>query len=131
MDELIDYSERRLRAAISRLPQKKASFEDFIEGDGITDDLIKIRVAVSVKGSDISFDFSGTDPQVEGPLNSPLPVTMACAGYCVKCLTDPEVPSNEGVYRPIQIEAPEGSLVNASFPAAVAYANSVTCMRIV
>ncbi|MCW3979507.1 MAG: hydantoinase B/oxoprolinase family protein [Candidatus Bathyarchaeota archaeon] len=131
MDELIDYSERRLRAAISQLPRKRSSFEDFIEGDGISDDLIKIRVTVSVEGSDIRFDFSGTDPQVEGPLNSPLPVTMACAGYCVKCLTDPEVPSNEGVYRPIQIDAPEGSLVNASFPAAVAYANSVTCMRIV
>jgi len=131
MDELIEYSERRLRTAISRLPQKRASFEDFIEGDGISDDLIRIMVTVSVEGSDVNFDFSGTSPQVEGPLNSPLPVTMACAGYCVKCLTDPEVPSNEGVYRPIHVEAPEGSLVNATFPAAVAYANSVTCMRVV
>ncbi len=131
MDELIEYSERRLRTAISRLPQKRASFEDFIEGDGISDDLIRIMVTVSVEGSNVSFDFSGTSPQVEGPLNSPLPVTMACAGYCVKSLADPEVPSNEGVYRPIHVEAPVGSLVNASFPAAVAYANSVTCMRIV
>ncbi len=131
MDELINYTERRLRTAISQLPQRKASFEDFIEGDGIDDNLVKIRVTVSVEGSDIHMDFTGTDPQTEGPLNSPLPVTLACAGYCVKCLTDPEAPSNEGVYRPIHIEAPDGSLVNASFPAAVSYANSVTCMRIV
>lgn len=131
MDELISYSERRLRAAISQLPHRRATFEDYIEGDGISDDLIKIRAAVSVEGSDVYMDFTGTDPQVEGPLNAPLPVTLACAGYCVKCLTDPEAPSNEGIYRPIHVEAPEGSLVNACFPAAVSYANSVTCMRIV
>jgi N-methylhydantoinase B len=131
MDELISYSERRLRSAISQLPQRQASFEDYVEGDGISSDLMKIRVTVSVEGSDIYMDFTGTDPQVDGPLNAPLPVTLACAGYCVKCLTDPEAPSNEGIYRPIHVEAPEGSLVNARFPAAVSYANSVTCMRIV
>jgi len=131
MDELIDYSERRLRAAISRLPQKRASFEDFIEGDGVTDDLVKISVTVSVEDSDVRIDFTGTDPMVTGPINSPLPVTMACAGYCVKSLADPDAPSNEGIYRPIRVEAPEGSLVNAVYPAAVAYANSVTCMRLV
>ena len=131
MDALMDYSERRLRAAISRLPQRQASFEDYIEGDGVTDDLVKIRVTVSVEGSEILIDFAGTDPMVTGPINSPLPVTMACAGYCVKSLVDPDAPSNEGIYRPIRVEAPEGSLVNAVYPAAVAYANSVTCMRLV
>jgi N-methylhydantoinase B len=131
MDELIRYSERRLRAAISRIPQRHASFEDYIEGDGITDDRVKIKATVSVESSNISIDFTGTDLIVNGPINSPLPVTMACAGYCVKSLTDPDAPSNEGIYSPIHVEAPEGSLVNARYPAAVAYANSVTCMRIV
>ncbi|MGD2201756.1 MAG: hydantoinase B/oxoprolinase family protein, partial [Candidatus Bathyarchaeota archaeon] len=70
MDELIRYSERRLRAAISRLPQRHASFEDYIEGDGITEDRVKIKVTVSVEDSDIYIDFTGTDPMVRGPINS-------------------------------------------------------------
>ena len=131
MEELIGYSERRLRTAISRLPKRRASFEDYIEGDGITDEPVKIKATVSIEDSDITIDFTGTDPMVRGPINSPLPVTMACAGYCVKSLVDPDAPSNEGIYRPIHVEAPEGSLVNARYPAAVAYANSVTCMRLV
>ena len=131
MDSLIDYSDRRLRNAISKLPEGKSSFEDYIEGDGITDELVKIKVTVSVENSAITMDFTGTDKMTVGPINSPLPVTLACAGYTVKALVDPDVPSNEGVFRPLHTIAPENSLVNACYPAAVAYANSVTCMRIV
>ena len=131
MDSLIDYSDRRLRNAISQLPEGKSSFEDYIEGDGITDELVKIKVTVSVENSEITMDFTGTDKMTVGPINSPLPVTLACAGYTVKALVDPDVPSNEGVFRPLHTIAPENSLVNACYPAAVAYANSVTCMRIV
>jgi N-methylhydantoinase B len=131
MEALIGYSDRRLRKAVSELSEGESSFEDFIEGDGISDKLVKIRVTITVEGSEIEMDFSGTDDRTVGPINSPLPVTLACAGYTVKALLDPDVPSNEGVFRPIQIIAPEGSLVNARYPATVAYANSVTCMRIV
>lgn len=131
MDALINYSDRRLRNAISQLPEGKSSFEDFIEGDGISDELVKIKVTVSVENSEITMDFNGTDTKTAGPINAPLPVTLACAGYTVKALLDPDVPSNEGVFRPLQIIAPENSLVNACYPSAVAYANSVTCMRIV
>ena len=131
MDSLIDYSDRRLRNAISKLPEGKSSFEDYIEGDGITDELVKIKVTVSVENSAITMDFTGTDKMTVGPINSPLPVTLACAGYTVKALVDPDVSSNEGVFRPLHTIAPENSLVNARYPAAVAYANSVTCMRIV
>jgi len=131
MAALINYSERRLRNAISQLPEGKSSFEDYIEGDGITDELVKIKVTVSVENSEITMDFTGTDKMTVGPINSPLPVTMACAGYTVKALVDPDVPSNEGVFRPLHTIIPENSLVNARYPAAVAYANSVTCMRIV
>ncbi|MFA9436257.1 MAG: hydantoinase B/oxoprolinase family protein [Candidatus Bathyarchaeota archaeon] len=131
MDELIDYSDRRLRNAISQLPEVSSSFEDFIEGDGISEELVKIKVTVSVENSEITMDFTGTDMRTLGPINSPLPITLACAGYTVKALLDPDVPSNEGVFRPLRTIAPENSLVNASYPAAVAYANSVTCMRIV
>lgn len=131
MDALIDYSDRRLRNAISQLPQISSSFEDFIEGDGISEELVKIKVTVSVENSEITMDFTGTDMRTLGPINSPLPITLACAGYTVKALLDPDVPSNEGVFRPLHTIAPENSLVNARYPAAVAYANSVTCMRIV
>ena len=131
MEALIDYSDKRLRKAISQLPKGRSSFEDFIEGDGISDELVKIKVTVSVRDSEITMDFTGTESKVNGPINSPLPITLACAGYTVKALLDPDVPSNEGIFRPIHTIAPENSLVNASYPAAVAYANSVTCMRIV
>jgi N-methylhydantoinase B len=131
METLIGYSDKRLRNAISQLPEGKFSFEDFIEGDGISEDLVKIKVEVKVEDSEIKMDFTGTNMKTRGPINSPLPVTLACAGYIVKALIDPDVPSNEGVFRPLQIIAPENSLVNACYPAAVAYANSVTCMRIV
>jgi len=128
---MMDYSERRLRAGLSQLPGGRYGFEDFLEGDSITDALIKIKVAVIVEGDEVTFDFEGTDPQVAGPLNCRWPSVAACVFFVIKALIDPELPPNAGAYRPIHIHIPEGSLLSAIYPAAVCNANILTAQRLV
>jgi len=129
--EMMNYSERRMRAGIRRIPAGRYTFEDWLEGDGITDDLIPIRVAVAVDGDDVFFDFAGTAPQVQGPLNCRWPSVAACVFFVLKSLLDPELPPNAGAYRPVHIHIPEGSLLAATYPAAVCNANILTAQRLV
>ena len=131
LQEMMDYSERRLRTGLSQLPNGRYEFEDFLEGDSISDDLIKIRVAVIVTADKVTFDFDGTDPQVAGPLNCRLPSVAACVFFVIKALVDPELPPNAGAYRPIHIRVPDGSLLSATYPAAVCNANILTAQRLV
>jgi N-methylhydantoinase B len=130
MNEIMDYSERRIREAIRKAANGIYSFEDFIEGDGFTDDLIKIKCTVEIKDEDIYFDFTGTSPQVRGPLNCRKKCTAAGPYYVTKAMFDPEVPPNDGAYRPIHIHIPDGSLLNCDFPHAVVQANIITSPRI-
>lgn len=129
MNELMNYSERRLRAAIRNVPDGTYTFEDDLEGDGISRELIKIAVQVRVDGEDIHVSFDGTSPQVKGPVNSTIGVTSACAYYAVKALLDPDVPPNDGAYRPVHVHAEPGTVANAKFPAAVSNANGNTSQR--
>ena len=129
--EMMDYSERRMRAAIRRIPPGRYEFEDYLEGDGISDDPIAIRVVVTVEGDEIWFDFEGTAPQVRGPLNCRWPSVAACVFFVMKSLLDPELPPSAGAYRPIHIEIPEHSLLSATYPAAVCNANILTAQRLV
>jgi N-methylhydantoinase B len=128
---MMDYSERRLRAGLRQLPAGRYEFEDYLEGDGISDDPIRLRVAVRIEGDEITFDFEGTDPTVAGPLNCRWPSVAACVFFVIKSLIDPELPPNAGAYRPIHICIPEGSLLSATYPAAVCNANILTSQRIV
>lgn len=130
MEEIMDYADRRMRAAIKDVPNGNYSFEDVIEGDGITDDFIDVKVNVKVKDEEIEVDFIGTSKQAEGPVNSTLGVTSACVYYALKSLLDPEVPPNAGAYRSIKIVAPKGTIVNPNFPAPVSNANLNTSQRI-
>ncbi|WP_010277916.1 hydantoinase B/oxoprolinase family protein [Paenibacillus senegalensis] len=130
MNELMNYSERRMRAAIRRVPDGTYTFEDYLEGDGISHDLIKIAVQVKVEDDQIHVYFEGTSPQVKGPVNSTIGVTSACAYYAVKAMLDPEVPPNDGAYRLVHVHAGKGTVVNAKFPAAVSNANGNTSQRI-
>jgi N-methylhydantoinase B len=75
-----------------------------------------LKVAVTVKGSDIIFDFTGTDNQIKGPINSPLSATISATYYTMRCLTNPFIPTNQGCQRPIKVIAPEGTLVNCTMP---------------
>lgn len=131
LQAMMDYSERRLRSGLRRLPGGRYEFEDFLEGDSITDDLIRISVAVIVTGDEMTFDFEGTDPQVAGPLNCRWPSVAACVFFVIKALIDPELPPNAGAYRPIHIMIPRGSLLSATYPAAVCNANILTAQRLV
>jgi len=130
MGEVMDYSERRMRLLLTELPPGIFSFEDFLEGDGITQNRLKIKVTVTTGKDEIFVDFTGTDRQAAGPVNATRGVTMACVYYALKAVTDPELPSNEGIIRPVKITAPEGTLINPSYPAPVAHANINTAQRI-
>lgn len=119
MAELLDYAERRIRSAIAALPDGTYVCEDVLDSDGVADRPVRIRVALTVRGDQLDFDFAGTDPQVGSARNVPLNA-LAATIYCVvKCLLDPSLPSNAGYFRAITIRAPEGSLVNPRPPAAV------------
>jgi N-methylhydantoinase B len=129
MDELHDYSERLVRAAIARLPDGRFEAEDALEP--ADDGQLRIRVAVTVDGDELEIDFTGTAPQHDGNLNCPLAVTRSACYFVVRCLTDPDVPASGGAFVPVRVVAPEGALVNARSPAAVAAGNVETSSRIV
>ena len=129
--ELLDYAERMVRAGIRDLPGGKFEFTDYIEGDGFTDDLIKIHVSVNIEDERIVFDFSGSHRQVRGPINCRWPSVAACVQYVVKSILDPCLPTNAGAFRPIEIIVEEGSLLNCRYPAALCNSNLITTQRIV
>lgn len=131
IEELMNYSERRTRLEIEEIPDGQYEFSDYMEGDGVEDRVFKIYVNVTVKGKNMKFDFSGTDKQAKGPINAVLPVTISAVYYVLRCITDPTIPPNSGHYRPLEIIAPKGTLVNPNFPAPVAGGNVETSQRIV
>jgi N-methylhydantoinase B len=128
MDELLAYSERRVRAGIAALPDGRYEAADVLEA---AEGELSIQVAVTVAGDEITIDFAGTDPQHQGNLNCPLAVTRSACFFVVRCLTDPDVPASGGAFAPVTVLAPLGSLVNARPPAAVAAGNVETSCRIV
>lgn len=133
MEEIMDYSERRLLGRIKEMPSGEYSFQDELEvnsNDDTEQKTIPIKVTVTVKETEIEVDFTGTGPQIKGSLNCTRAVTMACVYYAIKAMTDPEIPSNSGAYRPIKVKAPLGTIVNPKFPAAVSNANINTSQRI-
>ena len=118
-DEIIDRTEASMRAAISKIPDGVYFYEGVIEGAGQRKD-IDIKLKVKVKGSDIHVDFGGTSPQVDWGGNVVYNFTYAYVFMAVKSAFDPDVPINEGATRPVKMTAPQGSVVNCNFPAAVA-----------
>jgi N-methylhydantoinase B len=127
MDAVLDYGERRAASAIAALGDGVREASDIVEapeGD------LEIRLRASVEGSRIVLDFDGSAAQHPGNLNCPLAVTHSACYFAVRVLTDPETPPNAGAYRPIEIRAPEGSLLNARRPAAVAAGNVETSSRV-
>jgi N-methylhydantoinase B len=130
MAEILAYAERRTRARLGELPDGSWTAEDVLEGgpDGSED--IRLRVTATIADDELELDFEGTDPQVEGNLNCPLPVTKSAAFFAVRVLTDPDAPPSAGAHRPIAIKAPPGSVLNARPPAAVAAGNVETSSRV-
>jgi N-methylhydantoinase B len=138
MAQVMDYSERLMRATLKDLPDGEGVFEDFCDGDGIADDALgkdapfRIRLRVEKVADRLIVDFAGTAAQVKGPMNAPLSVS-ASGVYCgLKTAIDPNnlIPPNSGCWRAIEIRAPEASVVNAAFPAPVVYANHEISHRV-
>jgi N-methylhydantoinase B len=128
MAEILDYAERRTRAHLVDLPDGTYEATDVLEGADGAD--ITLRVAARIAGDALTLDFAGTDGQVQGNLNCPLPVTKSAAFFAVRVLTDPDAPPSAGAHRPVEVIAPEGCVVNARPPAAVAAGNVETSSRI-
>ena len=138
MTQVMDYSERLMRAALIDLPDGEGSFEDFCDGDGIPDDAagrdarFGIRLSVKKTADRLIADFAGTDPQVKGPMNAPLSVTASGVFCGLKMAIDPNnlVPPNSGCWRMIEVRAPKGCVLNAEFPSPVVYANHEISHRV-
>jgi N-methylhydantoinase B len=128
MDELYAYSERALRAGIAQLPDGRYEAHDVLEP---IDGELEIRATVTIGGDSVAIDFDGTSPQHDGNLNCPLAVARSACFYVVRVLVDPDVPASGGAFAPVTVTAPEGCLVNARPPAAVAAGNVETSSRIV
>lgn len=131
MQELKTYSERMTREAIRRIPDGCYTFEDYLDDDGITGDPVRIAVAVTVREDQAVIDFTGTSPQVTGSVNAVYAVTLSAVFYVFRCLVDFDIPSNAGCMIPLTVVAPEGTVVNAMAPAAVAGGNVEMSQRIV
>ncbi len=129
-DEVISYTERRTREVVRALPDGEYSAEDFMEGDGTVDEDIPIRAKVVIKDDSMSIDFTGTAGAVRGNVNCPFAVTRSACYFALRVLLPDDVPANAGTYAPLDIEAPEGSLVNARSPSAVVAGNVETSSRI-
>ncbi len=129
MTELLAYGERKIRAALRRVPDGVYRFEDWMDDDGADGPPVPIRVAITVAGEEIALDFAGTGPQVVGDINVVYLALVATVYYALKALLDPTIPANGGFYRAIRVTAPEGSIVNAEPPAPVAW-RTQTCQRI-
>ncbi|MET0750886.1 MAG: hydantoinase B/oxoprolinase family protein [Solirubrobacterales bacterium] len=127
MAEILDYSERRTRAAIAALPDGSREAAEVLEGG---DGELELRVRLTIDGDSLELDFGGSSDQVEGNLNCPLSVTKSAAFFAVRVLTDPDGPPCAGAHRPVRVMAPEGSLLNARPPAAVVAGNVETSSRV-
>ena len=116
--ELMDYSERRLRAEIRELPDGEYSASMLVEDDGVTADPFEIKVTIVIDGDEIIADFTGTSPQVRGPMNCTVVVVASAIYNAVFSITDPHttIPRNSGCYRPVKFIAPAGSVVNVVHP---------------
>jgi N-methylhydantoinase B len=127
--ELMDYSERMTRAEIRRWPKGTFTFCDHLDSDGLDDAPVPLRVAITVNEDSLTCDFAGSAPQVRAALNSTLSFTKSCTYLSVRSVLRQDVPNNEGIFRCIEVKAPEGSIVNPRPPAACA-ARALTGYRI-
>jgi len=126
-DAVLDYAERRTRASLAALGDGERSAEDTLE---TLDGELVLKLRAVVAGERLLLDFSGSAPQHQGNLNCPLAVTRSACLFAVRVLTDPDLPASAGSYRPIEVRAPEGSVLNARAGAAVAAGNVETSSRV-
>ncbi len=130
-DRLMDESEQLMREGIRAIPDGIYEGEDYLDDDGITAAPIRVAVRTEIRGDEARFDFTGSSPQVAGPVNTTYFITCSSVYYCLKALVGESIPPNAGCYRPIAVLAPSGAVVNAEPLAAVVGGNHETSQRIV
>jgi N-methylhydantoinase B len=113
---IITTSEDAMRKAIGEIPDGTYQHEIFIDG---FDAPIKVAIAITIRGSELLVDYTGTSPQIDRGINVPFAYCVAYTTYPLKCAISPHIPNNEGSFRPVQISAPEGCILNCTFPAPV------------
>ena len=128
---LINYTAEMMRGVIRDLPDGVYEAEDFLDDDGYSDDPVRIAVRIEIKGGHADVDFTGSAPQVRGPINAVEAITVSAVYYVFRCLIRTSVPASWGIMQPIKVTAPLGTVVNARPPAAVAGGNVETSQRIV
>ncbi len=127
IDLLFNSTEQMVRAEIERIPDGCYEGESWMYYDGFhKGSKFKIKVAVTVKGDEIFFDYTGTDGQTEGFANAPLGASVSAIILTFLMLIDPNIPHNDGLTRPLHIHIPEGTFLNARYPAATTFGNSIT-----
>ncbi|MGH7917441.1 MAG: hydantoinase B/oxoprolinase family protein, partial [Candidatus Binataceae bacterium] len=131
MEGLKQYADRLMRATLRQLKAGVYRAHDALDDDGVGTGPIPLKVAIHLRGGTALVDFTGSSPQVRGSVNANYAITLSATFYVMKCLAAEAVPANEGLMRPIKLVAPEGSIVNALAPAAVAGGNVETSQRIV
>jgi N-methylhydantoinase B len=131
IDEIIKYSERHMRSEIAKIPDGVYTFEDYMDTDGITGERVRIKVKVRKAGTDISFDFDGSDPQVGGAVNCVFSVTIASVWIAMLMITDPNIHPSEGAFAPVTVTAPRGTVVNPRPPASTVSGLTETCNRLI
>lgn len=127
---LLDYSARMMRATLREIPDGIYRAEDFLDDDGVTDTPLRIRVSIRIRGDHADVDFTGSSPECAGSVNAVRAIAVSAVFYVFRCLVDDQVPATAGLLRPIRITTPEGTIVNARPPAAVAGGNVETSQRI-
>jgi N-methylhydantoinase B len=134
--ELLDYSERMMRAFLAQVPPGSYRAQDALDDDGVSGRPVRITVAITFRkrrktGPLVTVDFTGSSAQVEGAINAVEAITWSACFYVFRCLLTEDVPATAGLMRPIEVIAPKGTVVNARPPAAVAGGNVETSQRIV
>ena len=133
LHEVVDYGERRMRAAVAGLPDGTWRAADVLDSTGAAPDQqrpARIAVAVTVAGDEVSVDFAGTDPQARGNVNAVEAVTVSAVSYALRSAVDPTIPANGGAMRPVRVLAPPGTVVAARPPVAVGAGNVEVSQRV-
>ncbi|MBI1852894.1 MAG: hydantoinase B/oxoprolinase family protein [Planctomycetes bacterium] len=128
---LLDYAERLVRALLTRLPRGRFPFEDELDDDGQGNGPLPIKVVLAVSRRELVVDFTGSAPQAAGSVNANPAIALSAILYAIRCLLPEDAPTNGGCLRPVRLIAPEGSIVNARWPAAMSAGNVETSQRLV
>ncbi len=130
MLEVLDYTQRMTATAVERIPDGEYEGSDYVDSDGFSDDPVYVRVKLIVEGDRITVDLNGSDPVTVGPINSPYGNTASAVYYSLKFFLSPDAPPNAGLYRQIDLNIPEGTWLNPSWPAPTFGCTTATSSKI-